>query len=147
MYLLDTNHCSLILQGDSDLLAQLQGKTNLIVAISTIVAGELLFMAQKSEQKINNLTQIRAFLAKIKIYSINLEISEIYGDFKAELINQFGAKEKAKRRKMRIEELGFTDHDVWIASTAIYYSLIVVSCDSDFQRMQRVKNFGLESWI
>ncbi len=147
MYLLDTNHCSLILQGDSNLLTQLQVKVNASVAISSIVAGELLFMAQKSEQKINNLIQVRAFLNKIRIYPVNLEIAEIYGEFKTELINKFGAKDKQKRRKMKIEQLGFSDHDVWIASTAIYYSLIVVSCDSDFQRMRQVKIFDLESWI
>ena len=126
MHLLDTNHCSLILEGNPHLLAKLQERKSAKVFISSIVAGELLFMAQKSAQKIRNLSKIRSFLNKINIYPVTTEIAEIYAEFKAELINEFGSREKAKRRKIRIEELGFSDHDVWIASTAIYYSLTVV---------------------
>ena len=39
------------------------------------------------------------------------------------------------------------EHDIWIAATALRYSLTVVSTDSDFERMRQVRAFNLESWV
>ncbi|NJR68514.1 MAG: type II toxin-antitoxin system VapC family toxin [Synechococcales cyanobacterium CRU_2_2] len=58
-----------------------------------------------------------------------------------------GPKAKQKRRKMTAANLGFSDHDLWIASTAIQHNLILVSADRDFQRMQEASAFQLESWL
>jgi len=147
MYLLDTNHCSRIIFGESNLIQQLQDRSEAGVATSVIVCGELLYMAAKSDQTVANLQQIKRFLDTIDLYPINLPISEIYGDLKGKLVKAFGPKEKAQRRKFNIQTLGFGDNDLWIAATAIYYNLIVVSSDHDFQRIQQVESFTLESWI
>jgi tRNA(fMet)-specific endonuclease VapC len=42
MYLLDTNHCSRIIQGEPNVLQAILSKQNAGVAISVIVQGELL---------------------------------------------------------------------------------------------------------
>jgi tRNA(fMet)-specific endonuclease VapC len=147
MYLLDTNHCSHIIFGEPDLIQQLQVHSEAGVATSVIVRGELLYMAAKSEQTVANRQQVKAFLDTIDLYPINLPISDIYGDLKGKLVNAFGPKEKAQRRKFNIQTLGFGDNDLWIAATAIHYNLTVVSTDNDFQRIQQVQPFALESWV
>lgn len=117
------------------------------LATSVIVAGELRFMAQNSEQKAANLIKINAFLHRINLYGIDKETTEIYGDFKSEIIKQFGPKEKSKRRTTKLTTIGISENDLWIAATALRHSLILVSCDSDFERMRQVLEFSLESWV
>jgi tRNA(fMet)-specific endonuclease VapC len=90
---------------------------------------------------------IRAFLDTIDLYPINLPISEIYGTLKGKLISAFGPKDKIQRRNFNLLSLGFGDNDLWIAATAIHYNLTVVSTDNDFQRIQQVESFALESWV
>ncbi|MDB9449656.1 type II toxin-antitoxin system VapC family toxin [Dolichospermum circinale] len=147
MYLLDTNHCSRIIFGETNLIQQLELHSEAGVATSVIVRGELLYMAAKSQQTAANIQQVNAFLNKIDLYPINLSISDIYGDLKGKLINTFGPKEKAERRKFNIQTLSFGDNDLWIAATAIHYNLTIVSTDNDFRRIQPVYSFALESWV
>jgi tRNA(fMet)-specific endonuclease VapC len=138
IYLIDTNHCSRIIFGETNLIQQLELHSEAGVATSVIVRGELLYMAAKSQQTAANIQQVNAFLNKIDLYPINLSISDIYGDLKGKLINTFGPKEKAERRKFNIQTLGFGDNDLWIAATAIHYNL---------RRIQPVYSFALESWV
>lgn len=147
MYLLDTNHCSRIIQGDATVLHHLREKGNTIVATSVIVVGELFFMAENSQQKTANFKAVQAFVQSIDIYQIDKEIAEIYGQFKTEIISRFGPREKSRRKTTRIEQVGVSDNDLWIAATAIRHNLTIVSADSHFQRMQQVKAFPLECWI
>jgi len=147
MYLLDTNHCSRIIFGEPTLIEQLQLHSEAGVATSVIVCGELFYMAAKSERIAANLQQVRAFLDTIDLYPINLPISEIYGSLKGKLIATFGPKDKTQRRHFNLQKLGFADNDLWIAATAMYYNLTVVSTDGDFQRILRVEPLALESWI
>ena len=147
MYLLDTNHCSRIIFGETNLIQQLELHSEAGVATSVIVRGELLYMVAKSQQTAANIQQVNAFLNKIDLYPINLSISDIYGDLKGKLINTFGPKEKAERRKFNIQTLGFGDNDLWIAATAIHYNLTIVSTDNDFRRIQPVYSFALESCV
>jgi len=76
-----------------------------------------------------------------------LAIANIYGEFKAELIREFGPKERSRRKTIRLVELGINENNLWIAATAICHSLTVVSSDSDFERMRQVREFNLESWV
>jgi tRNA(fMet)-specific endonuclease VapC len=117
------------------------------LATSVIVAGELRFMAHNSQQKAANLIKINAFLRRINLYGIDKETTEIYGDFKSEIIKQFGPKEKNKRKTTKLNTIGISENDLWITATALRHSLIVVSCDSDFDRMRQVRKFSLESWV
>ncbi|MEY2977203.1 MAG: hypothetical protein RLZZ435_1342, partial [Cyanobacteriota bacterium] len=64
-----------------------------------------------------------------------------------ELIVHYGPKAREKRRKTKLQAIGISDNDLWIACTAIHYALIIVSQDQDFCRMQQVRNFSLESWF
>lgn len=75
------------------------------------------------------------------------ETADIYGQFNAEIIEHFGPKEKSKRRKTRIENLGIGENDLWIAAIALRNGLTIVSADSDFQRMGEVRELAVESWL
>ena len=116
MYLLDTNHCSLIFLKNQTVLDYIQevGETNIATTIITV--GELTYMAENSSYKEENLTRIEQFIADIRIYYVDDVTAKIYGQIKAGLINKFGPKQKTKRQITKITELGFDENDVWIAA-------------------------------
>lgn len=147
MYLLDTNHFSLFTLGNEAVRQSIieVGREN--VAISIITQGEMLYMAYKSERQEGNLRRVRLFLDEIAIYGLGDGIAELYGQFKAELIQHYGPKERKKLRKTMLDSLGISDNDLWIACTALHYDLSIVSTDSDFTRMQAVMQFPLCSWL
>ena len=147
MYLLDTNHCSQIIAGDPIVLANIVIRRNEGVAINVIVQGELLFMAENSDLKTENRLRVQSFLERFDLYPISPEISDIYAQLKAQLLETFGPNDKATRRRTRIQSIGFDDNDLWIAATAIQHRLILVSKDRDFNRIQQITNLQIESWI
>lgn len=146
MYLLDTNHCSRIIQGEPSVIARLGHAGELYVSTCVIVAGELRFMANKSSEKERNRLVINDFLRNIKIYPIDKAVADIYGDYKFQLYNHFGPKEKAKREQTRIHKLGFSENDLWIAAIAKRNDSVIVSSDGDFRRMSEVLDLNFESW-
>ena len=146
-YLLDTNHFSRLVLGNITVRGKIAQVGEANVGISIITTGEMLYMAYNSQRKEKNLAHIQAYLRDISIYPLNREIAENYGKFKADLIDYFGLKERQKRRQTKIAEIGVSDHDLWIACTAIHHSLTIVSTDSDFSRMKQVMNFSWESWL
>lgn len=147
MYLLDTNHCSRIIMGDRTLIQQLQVHEGDRVATSAIMRGELLFMVQKSERQTENMQAVTSFLQSISLYPISGAVGDVYGKLKGDIVNQLGPKDKARRRKTTVQGLGFSDNDLWIAATVLHYDLTLVSLDRDFQRLQTVQSFSVESWL
>lgn len=145
-YLLDTNHCSYIINGDSQIINALNTRADGVIGISIITYGELLYMTEKSKQKEQNRIVVEAFLADVDLYFIDEETAIIYSRIKASVFNYFAPKDKNKRRRTTISNLGFSDHDLWIVATAIQHGLTLVSADSDFKRINHVQPFALESW-
>jgi tRNA(fMet)-specific endonuclease VapC len=146
MYLLDTNHCSRVIQGEPSVIRRLEQAGDVFVGTCAVVAGELQFMGQKSTEKEKNLYIINGFLKNIKIYPIDNFVAEIYGDFKFSLYEHFGPRDRSKRTQTEIHKLGFSENDLWIAATAKRNDLIIVSSDSDFIRMKEVLDISIESW-
>lgn len=146
MYLLDTNYCSRIIQGEPGRIVSLQPLAGLEVATSVVVRGELVFMAEKSEQTVQNMRRVRLFLGDLNIYPVDEATADIYGELKCRILDHFGPKEKSKRRQTTVAQLGVGDNDIWIAATAIQRTITIVSLDSDFRRMQEAWPFPLESW-
>jgi tRNA(fMet)-specific endonuclease VapC len=109
MYLLDTNHCSYLINNNPQVVATAQSYAQDSFGISIISYGELLYMTEKSERREMNLQVVQAFLTEIDIYLINKEIAEIYSQLKNRIFRQFAPKEKNKRRSTRIQDLGFDD--------------------------------------
>jgi tRNA(fMet)-specific endonuclease VapC len=61
MYLLDTNHCSFIIERDSNVVQKLLEVKEQNIFTCDIVEGELLFMAYNSRYKRENLKKVEAF--------------------------------------------------------------------------------------
>ncbi len=146
MYLLDTNHCSFAIQYQPDVLARLATLEQSQVSICVIVQAELIYMAENSQRQESNRSRIAEFLQNISIYEINSITAEIYGTLQADLMREFAPKEKSKRRKTRLVDIGFSQHDLWIAAIAFQHDLTLVSADSDFQRIQSVCDLPIETW-
>jgi tRNA(fMet)-specific endonuclease VapC len=146
MYLTDTNHCSYIIQGHPLVMQAILSRRKAGIAISVVIQGELLYMAERSSAKADNLTRIQQFLSRFECYPITAEISCTYAALKATLLNTFGPQDPAKRRGVKIQSIGFDDNDLWIAATALQYQLILVSADRDFTRIQQVTSLQVESW-
>lgn len=147
MYLLDTNHCSAIILGEPNVIRHVSEAGENNISTCVIVQGELTFMMEKSQRQETNLARLTEFLEDIRIYHITEETATIYGQLKAPLFNQFAPKDKNKRRKTKVTDLGFDENDIWIAAIALQNNLTVVSRDSDFLRIQQVRNFSLSSWF
>jgi tRNA(fMet)-specific endonuclease VapC len=147
MYLLDTNHCSAIILGEPNVIRRVNEVGVEDIATCVIVQGELTFMMEKSQHKETNLARLTEFLPDIRIYRVTEETATIYGQIKAALFNQFAPKEKNKRRKTKIADLGFDENDIWITAISLQNNLTIVSRDSDFLRIQQVRTFSLESWV
>lgn len=147
MYLLDTNHCSQIINEHPNIIKKLIELDDTPVAICTIVRGELLFGAYKSEAREQNLRNIESFLRDIDTFPVDDNVANVYGKLKAAIINYYGPKEKAKRRKFTIDALGIGENDLWIAAVAKSKGYTIVSTDSDFDRIKEVDEINVESWL
>ena len=106
-----------------------------------------MFMAENSEQRGSNLARVQTFFQDIRLYFMDEETADIYAQFKAQIIARFGPRERSRRRRTKIEEVGVSDNDLWIAATALRHGLTVVSSDSDFERMREVRAFPLDNWL
>jgi tRNA(fMet)-specific endonuclease VapC len=147
MYLLDTNHCSAAILGDENLLRRITELENSLITPCVIVQGELVDMAERSQRREDNLALIYRFLQGIYIYNVDSSTATIYGQLKAALFDRFAPKDKNKRRKAKITDFGFDENDLWIAAISLQNNLTIVSRDSDFLRIQQVRDLKLESWI
>ncbi|HOS91689.1 MAG TPA: type II toxin-antitoxin system VapC family toxin [Armatimonadota bacterium] len=147
MYLLDTNSLSQILKGDPALDAWLDAKDDAALATCVVVRGELVYMAENSDRRAENLQDTEALLAGLTIHDIDEATADAYGQIKAAIFRCFGPKEKAKRRQTEWKTLGVDENDVWIAAVAKQRGLTVVSVDSDFQRIHQATGLPVENWL
>lgn len=146
MYLLDTNHASRILQAQPDVVRRFAqvGRGN--AAIPFVVCGEMIYMAEKSQKKNENLKVVLEFIEEVRVVHSDLETCAVYGHLKVAFVSRFGPKRLTKRSRVKLHQIGLDDNDLWIAATAIRHHLTLVSADTDFERIRAVHEFRLESW-
>ena len=147
MYLVDTNHCSRLIEQDPQVVRAFVNVQATSCFISTIVQGELVFMAMFSARPATNLLRVNSLVSGLAVVPIDAAVANRYGELKAALLNHYGPKERARRRRTTVQDIGVSDNDLWIAATALEYNLIVVSADTDFSRIQAVAPLQLESWV
>jgi tRNA(fMet)-specific endonuclease VapC len=114
-YLLDTNIVIALFQGEQSILDKLNQIKN--VFIPSIVVGELYFGVFKSAKIKENVARINEFALKNEILSCDQHTAKIYGEIKA------GLKSIGKP---------IPENDIWIASVALQYNLILITRDSHF---------------
>jgi tRNA(fMet)-specific endonuclease VapC len=128
-YLLDTNICIHYFKGQFGINERIEKIGFKNFAISEITLAELIYGAEKSQQKEKNLKVVENFAEKIEILSI-LSSLKIYG------------KEKA-----RLKSIGkiIGDLDLFIGSTAIVNDMIMVTRNTrEFERLDGIR---IENWI
>jgi tRNA(fMet)-specific endonuclease VapC len=147
MYLFDTNHCSRLILGDASLILRSSEIPRDRISTCAVVAGELINMAEQSQQRDRNILAVKNFLNGIYIHSIDSETADVYGNLKAAVFDKFAPRDKNKRRKFTVQNIGFGENDLWIAATAIQHNLTIITADRDFQRIQEVHPLSLDSWM
>jgi tRNA(fMet)-specific endonuclease VapC len=148
VYLLDTNHSSKLLDGHPDLIRRLRSLEDAYISTCVIVQGELRFMTERSEHREFNLARLRTFFRDIEVHGVDPEVADIYGTIKNALFAHFGPRSRLLRRGSKLDHLGFTDNDLWIAAIAVCNDLIVVSEDSDFARIgEAYPALHYENWL
>jgi len=146
MYLLDSTHCIMVMSNKENVLQKIASLVDVPISTCSVVIGELFFGAYKSDQTQRNVQLIEQFFNKMRIYQIDNETARIYGRIKAGIIDHFGPKDRSQRRIAKTEKMGFRDNDLWISAVAIQHELIIVSADSDFQRLRHIEDLEVESW-
>jgi tRNA(fMet)-specific endonuclease VapC len=147
MFLLDTNHCSYAILGNTQILDRLADLGNVSISTCAIVKGELIDMAARSQQRQANLALVQRFLLGLNIYPIDQTTAEIYGNLKAAVFDRYAPKDKTQRRRTSITQLDIGENDLWIAAVALQHQLTLLTTDRDFFRIQAVQSFNLETWV
>ena len=134
-YLLDSSTCSLLMAHNLHVTAHLDSLSDVndYVFTCTIVRGEILYGIQRlpighRRQVLEN--QVVNLFEELPCLVIPKETADYYATLKSQT-----------------EQLGtpMSENDLWIAATAMTFDTILVSADSDFQR---IIEFGLqvENW-
>ena len=128
-YLLDTNICIHYFKGQFELKSKIERIGFQSFAISEITLAELIYGAEKSLRKAENMKVIEAFTDKIAIIPI-IDSVWLYG------------KEKAR---LKTKGTIISDLDLFIGATAILNDMILVTRNvKEFERMENIK---IENWI
>jgi tRNA(fMet)-specific endonuclease VapC len=129
-YMLDTNLCIYVMTKRSlDLLEKFNSLAEQL-CISSITLGELHYGAEKSARRVDNLTAIEHFVARLEVLAFAAKAAAHYGQLRAEL-----------------ERAGTPcgPHDMQIGGHARSEGLIVVTNNTrEFGRMPGIRT---ENWV
>jgi tRNA(fMet)-specific endonuclease VapC len=116
--LLDTSFIIALFARDSDAERVVAAASELF--LPSIALGELLYGAEHSTRRAENLAQVEGFAASAAILPCDAETAWHYGEIKSSL-----------RRRGR----PIPDNDIWIASIARQHRLTVATRDAHFGEM------------
>jgi tRNA(fMet)-specific endonuclease VapC len=130
-YLLDTNICIYIQrQKPGEVLARFQKLKPGDAAISVITWGELLYGAEKSQQRKKALQLLEQFKTFIPVLPIPENVGKTYGAIRASL-------------ESKGELIG--NNDLWIAAHAKAADLTIVT--NNERESQRVPGLKVQNWV
>jgi len=128
-YLIDTDIIIFALRGDKTVLAKFEENKNIPISISMITYAELVFGAKRSQNERTNMLKVNRIREIYPVEELNIGIMELFADIKAKMYT----------KAIRIEDM-----DLFIAATAIYNDLTLVTNNTKhFKNIPLVK---LENW-
>jgi len=128
-YLLDTNTASHMIRKDNQAVDQWRAKVAISeLAVSTVTEGELRFGAARVPQALRLRAAIEEYLLDVTVLPWDSNAAREYGELRASL----------ERDGRTIGSL-----DMMIAAHALALGFILVSSDSAFKRIKRLK---VEDW-
>lgn len=147
MFLLDTDHCIHLLDGEPGVAARLGGmEPGETMAVCPVVCGELFYMAAKSRRRGENLERVQKLLDDLDLLPLDRETAQVYGALKYRIVEHFAARGAKRGRKITAESLGFKDNDLWIAASALRWGGVLASGDGDFSRLRKAGGPPVENW-
>jgi len=131
IYYLDSNICVYFLKGlYPSIMENIQNINPNNIKIPSIVKAELLYGAEKSQQKAKNLSNINRFFEPFEIIPFDDDCSIVYSKI---------------RSSMELKGTIIGPNDYIIASTVLAKNGILVT--NNTKEFERVKNLKIENWI
>ena len=128
-YLIDTDIIIFALRGDKTVLAKFEENKNIPISISMITYAELVFGAKRSQNERTNMLKVNRIREIYPVEELNIGIMELFADIKAKMCS----------KAMRIEDM-----DLFIAATAIYNDLTLVT--NNTKHFRNIPLLKLENW-
>ncbi len=117
--LLDTNIVIALLAGEKSVLEALSEVDE--VFLSNVVLGELYYGAFKSRRSLDNIERIEELAENSVVISCDEHVARKYGEIK---------------NTLRAQGRPIPENDIWIAATAIYYKLTLITRDRHFEEVE-----------
>ena len=130
MFLLDTDTIIYSLKNRPNVLQNLKKYRDSPKAISIITYGELIFGAEKSERRIENLAKIYRIAEIFPVLNLSMGTMSVYGELKVNL----------SRQGTCVDEF-----DLLIAATAIFEGYTVVT--NNTKHFKRIPEISVTNWI
>lgn len=126
-YLIDTDIIIFALRGDKTVLAKFE--ENKTISISMITYAELVFGAKRSQNEQKNMIRVNHIREIYPIEELNVGVMEVFADIKA----------KMYAKAIRIEDM-----DLFIAATAMYNDLTLVT--NNTKHFENIPGLKFENW-
>ena len=129
-YLLDTNICIYLINGNETLKKKIKEIGVFSLSISNATLAELYFGAYNSQKVDANLQRINEFKKNLIVYSDNNASAKAFGRFKS---------------KLRSEGNIIEDFDILIASVAFVNNCTLVTNNPN--HFERIDELNVENWV
>ncbi|HRN67963.1 MAG TPA: type II toxin-antitoxin system VapC family toxin [Promineifilum sp.] len=130
MYLLDTNACIRILNGQSiSVVERLRRQSPRAVYLCSIVKAELIYGAHRSARPAENMRLLNRFFEPYESLPFDDRCTEVYGRI---------------RNELERSEMVIGPNDLMIAATAVTHRLVLVTANT--RQFSRVINLEIENW-
>ncbi len=129
-YLLDTNSCIYLLNGNESLKRKVKEVGVYSLAVTNSVLAELYFGAYNSKKVEENLKRIELFKKNLTILSDSEESAKQFGKIKANL-----------KSKGKIIE----DFDILIASIAFINNCVLIT--NNVEHFNRIDDLQIQNWL